>query len=123
MLLMHSCGGMSGVLHFPISQEWLLTISVFVVCAHDFMVTIYLNLLMAATSIDVEHLFSHGRLLLSHVHSHLSPQSVHVLLCLCAWCKLGLVKDDDVLAVAAMPDIPGDDDMELEDSWDIILLD
>jgi len=86
------------------------------------MVTIYLNLLMAATSIDVEHLFSHGWLLLSHVHSHLSPQSVHVLLCLRAWCKLGLVKDD-VLALAAMPDIPGDDDMELEDSWDIILLD
>jgi len=87
------------------------------------MVIIYLNLLVAATSIDVERLFSRGRLLLSHVRSHLSPQSVCVLLCLGAWCKLGLVKDDDVLAVAAMPDIPGDDDMELEDGWDIILLD
>ena len=45
------------------------------------------------------------------------------LLCLGIWSKLGLVKDVDVLAVAAMPDVPGDEDAELEDSWDIILLD
>ncbi|KIM61213.1 hypothetical protein SCLCIDRAFT_122590, partial [Scleroderma citrinum Foug A] len=65
---------------------------------------------------------SHGRLLLSHVHSCLSPQSICALICLDAWSKLGLVKNSDVLKVSAMPDIPGDGEMVLEDEWDAIEL-
>ena len=75
-----------------------------------------------ATSIDVERLFSHGRLLLSHVHSRLSPQSIRALICLGAWSKIGLVKDSDVLKVSAMPDIAGQGEMVLEDGWDAIEL-
>ncbi|KIM58132.1 hypothetical protein SCLCIDRAFT_128912, partial [Scleroderma citrinum Foug A] len=76
-----------------------------------------------ATSVDVERLFSHGRLLLSHVHSCLSPQSVRALLCLGAWSELNLVKSADVLKVGAMPDIPGHEETVLDDGWDHILFD
>jgi len=37
---------------------------------------------------------------------------------------LGLVKDSDVTAITALPDVDEDceDDLELEDGWDAILL-
>ncbi|KIM62603.1 hypothetical protein SCLCIDRAFT_119195 [Scleroderma citrinum Foug A] len=75
-----------------------------------------------ATSVDVERLFSHGRFLLSHVRSHLSPQSIRALLCLGAWSELNLIKSDDVLKVGAMPDIPGHEEAVLDNGWDDILL-
>jgi len=40
-------------------------------------------------------------------------------MCLGNWSKLGYVKDKDVLAVAALPDIEGDKE-ELPDRWDAI---
>ena len=48
-------------------------------------------------------------------------------MCLGDWSLLGLVKDSDVLAVAALPDadiVEGDDenDIELEAGWDSINL-
>lgn len=66
-----------------------------------------ISLLNVATSVDVEQIFSHGRLLLSHVRSRLSAQSVHALLCLGSWSLLGLVKGQDVMAVAVMPEVVG----------------
>ncbi|KAG2084069.1 uncharacterized protein F5147DRAFT_589632, partial [Suillus discolor] len=74
-----------------------------------------------ATSVDVERIFSRGRLLLSHVRSRLSSQSIHALLCLGCWSLMGLVKDKDVLAVAMLADVEGDKDA-LDDGWDNIQL-
>ncbi|KIL00688.1 hypothetical protein PAXRUDRAFT_129274 [Paxillus rubicundulus Ve08.2h10] len=73
-----------------------------------------------AMSIDVEHLFSHGHLILSHIHSHLSAQSTHALLCLGTWSKLRLIKDKDVAKVSSLPEIEGDDEVDLVDGWDCI---
>ena len=67
---------------------------------------------LLATSIDVECLFSCGRLLLSHVHSCLSVDSTQALLCLGAWSHLGLVKNEDVLKVGALPEVDEEDEME-----------
>ena len=76
-----------------------------------------------ATSVDVERVFSHGRLILSHVRSRLSAQSTHALICLGKWSVLGLVKDSDIQAVAAMKNIQGDEEVDLEDGqWDDTLL-
>ncbi|KAL4067459.1 putative AC9 transposase [Scleroderma yunnanense] len=61
-----------------------------------------------STSIDIEQLFSHGCLLLSHIHSQLSAY------------QLKLVKDDDVRTVSEMQDVQGNDEVELEDEWDSI---
>lgn len=71
-----------------------------------------------ATSVDVERLFSCGRLLLSHVRSRLTAQSTRALLCLGYWSRLNLVKTDDVVKVSLLPDIA--DEQELEDGWDRI---
>jgi hypothetical protein len=73
-----------------------------------------------ATSVDVEHVFSRGRLLLSHVRSRLSVQLTHSLLCVGNWSRYGFIKDSDIDAAAMMHDI--DEDEELKDGWDKILL-
>ena len=59
--------------------------------------------------------------MLSHVHGRLSAQLTQALLCLGSWSLLGLVKDTDVLAVAVLDDVEGDEELELDDGWDSIL--
>ena len=78
--------------------------------------------LFLATSVDVERVFSRGRLILSHVRSRLSAQSTRALLCLGNWSLLGYIKDSDVEVVARMPDVEGDEEEELGEGWDSILL-
>ena len=70
-------------------------------------------------SINVEHLFSRGHLLLSHVHSRLSVQSTHTLLCLGIWSKLKLIQDANVKAVSELPEAL-DGEEGFENSWDTI---
>ena len=48
---------------------------------------------LTATSVDVERVFSKGRLILSHVRNGLSVQSTRALMCIGAWSRMGLVKD------------------------------
>ncbi|PPR06541.1 hypothetical protein CVT26_000704 [Gymnopilus dilepis] len=74
------------------------------------------------TSVDVERVFSRGRLILSHVRSRLNAQSTRALLCLGNWSLLGFVEDNDVIPVARMPDVEGDEEVELDEGWDRILL-
>jgi len=73
-----------------------------------------------ATSVDVERVFSRGRILLSHLLNRLSAQTTRSLMCLQAWSLLGYVKNKDVLAVTRLPETEGDDDEDLEDGWDDI---
>ena len=73
----------------------------------------------SATSVDVEHIFSRGRLLLSHTRNRMTAQTTRAVICLGAWSRLGLVKDDDVKAVTAQTD---DLEDEEDDGWEIIQL-
>jgi hypothetical protein len=73
-----------------------------------------------ATSVDVEHIFSHGWLILSHVHDRLSAQTMCALLCLGSWSLIGMVKDEDMLKVAILEDEEGEEEVELDDGWDVI---
>src|SRR5712672_2897994 len=73
-----------------------------------------------ATSVDVEHIFSKGRLLLSHVRNGLSAQSTQVLMCLGAWSRAGLVKDSNVMEAVRLPDVSGSE-AELNSEQDDIL--
>jgi hypothetical protein len=75
-----------------------------------------LKTLLSATSVDIEHIFSCGRLLLSHVCSQLSMQSTQALLCLGCWSQQGLVKHTDILAITALDDVEGDEEPLLDDS-------
>lgn len=72
-----------------------------------------------ATSVDVERVFSKGRILLSHIRSRLSVQSTRALMCVGAWSKLGFVKDKDVIEATRLPEIEGDEEEPAMD-WDTI---
>jgi len=72
------------------------------------------------TSVDVERVFSRGRLVLPHVRNRLSAQSTRALLCLGDWSRLSLVKDADVLAVTRLEQLPGNKDFLMDDGWDVI---
>ncbi|KIK82194.1 hypothetical protein PAXRUDRAFT_154329, partial [Paxillus rubicundulus Ve08.2h10] len=78
-------------------------------------------LTIPATSVDVERLFSHGRLLLTHVCSCLTTQSTCTLLCLGYWSQVGLIKTEDVQQVGKLPDVIGGE--ELVEGWDAINFD
>jgi len=72
--------------------------------------------------VDVERVFSQGRLLLSHIRSRLSVQSTRALMCLGVWSLLGFVRDSDVKAVVVLPELRADEDEgELDIHWDRIL--
>ncbi|GBE88185.1 hypothetical protein SCP_1204160 [Sparassis crispa] len=83
------------------------------------MVMSYLTI--SATSVDVERLFSKGRLLLPHICNGLSAQSIRALLCLGEWSRLGFVQVADILAVTLGLEGKGEDD-GLFDGWDAIIL-
>ena len=69
---------------------------------------------------DVERVFSQGRLLLSHIRSRLSVQSTRALMCLGVWSKLGFITDSDIkAAVVVLPELTGDEE-ELGINWDRI---
>ena len=68
-------------------------------------------------SIDVKQTFSQGQLLLLHIHSRLSVQSMRALLCVRVWSLMGYVKDEDVKAAAVLPEVNGEEE-ELATDWD-----
>jgi hypothetical protein len=71
--------------------------------------------------VDVERVFSQGRLVLSHIRSRLSVQSTRALMCLGVWSILGFITDSDVkAAVAVLPELIGDEEDELDINWDRI---
>ena len=72
-----------------------------------------------ATSVDVERVFSQGRLVLSHIRCSLSVQSTRALMCLGVWSLMGLVKDSDVTAVTVLPEVEGEEE-QLDLDWDAI---
>ncbi|KIK77753.1 hypothetical protein PAXRUDRAFT_165819, partial [Paxillus rubicundulus Ve08.2h10] len=78
-------------------------------------------LTIPATSINVECLFIHGYLIVTHTHSHLSAQSTCALLCLGAWSLIELVKTEDVLAVSTVEDVEGNEEA-LEDGFNSMTL-
>lgn len=80
-----------------------------------------LILLVSATSVDVERVFSRGRLILSHVRNRLSAQSTRAQLCLGYWSHLGLVRDNDVLGIAEKEDLMGPED-PLPNGWDKVVI-
>lgn len=67
---------------------------------------------LTASSVDVERVFSRGRLLLPHTRNRLSSESIRALMCLGAWSREGLVSREDLLKVAELPDLVGDDEVD-----------
>ncbi|KAF5337792.1 hypothetical protein D9758_016288 [Tetrapyrgos nigripes] len=78
-----------------------------------------------ATSTDVERVFSRGRFLLPYVRNRLSADSTRALICLGQWSLMDLIHDEDVLAVAKLPEVEDPEqeaeDIEMPDGYDDIL--
>jgi hypothetical protein len=77
-------------------------------------------ILLQATTVDVEWVFSQGRLILPYVCSRLSVQTTRALMCIGAWSNLGLVKDKDIKAAIGGEVIR--EEPELPVGWDAIKL-
>ena len=71
---------------------------------------------------DVERVFSRGRLILPYVRNRLSAQSTRAQLCVGNWSLRGYIHDSDVLAASLLPDVHGDEEEEFEEGWDRIVL-
>jgi hypothetical protein len=76
--------------------------------------------LISATSVDVERVFSKGRLVLSHVRNRLSVDSTRGLLCLGAWSKLGLINNHDIKIITSLPEVKKGEEEE-KDIYDMVL--
>ena len=76
----------------------------------------------SATSIDIEHIFSRSRLLLSHTQSRLSTQTTRAVLCVGQWSVCNLVKTEDIVVVSKMEDEDGEEE-EMDEGWDTITID
>jgi len=71
-----------------------------------------------ATSVDVERVFSCGRLVLPYVRGRLAVQSTCVSLCVGLWSSQGLVRNEDI--GAALGPEETEEEGELPMDWDII---
>jgi hypothetical protein len=82
----------------------------------------YILMSFLATSVDVERVFSRGRLMLTHTRSRLSAETSRAILCLGTWSSLDMVKTSSLAAsLRGIPDAAaGDIDMLMEDGWDAI---
>ena len=70
---------------------------------------------------DVERVFSKGRLLLSHVRSRMNAQTTRAVLCVGAWSRAGYVKSADLRKAAQAADVDDEDgQFKLAPGWDRI---
>jgi len=90
------------------------------VSQRQFIILSLMLILLVATTVEVEHTFSQGRLVLPHIRNHLSSQSTCTLMCVGNWSLVGLVKGKDILSVLG-DELIGDED-ELPEGWDKICL-
>jgi hypothetical protein len=65
--------------------------------------------------VDVERIFSKGRLLLPHVRNQLSAESTRSLICLNNWTKLGYVKQEYLKDASKLPEVVASE-TEMDDS-------
>ena len=63
----------------------------------------------AASSVEVERVFSRGRLLLTHTRNALSPESMHAVMCLGQWSLLDMIDEEDLKKVSHLPEVEGED--------------
>ena len=68
--------------------------------------------------VNVEHVFSHGCLVLPYVHGCLAVQSTRASLCVGLWSLQGFVKQVDLRAVLDAREVEEEDELPMD--WDAI---
>lgn len=116
---MASCGGMRDAPLFLACLVWLGIISRSQVSLSSALLALMLISCPLATTVDVERVFSRGRLVLPHVRNRLAVQSTRASLCVGIWSSLGLIEDSDIRKSVGKDDVVGEED-DLPDGWDAI---
>jgi hypothetical protein len=97
MWRMHSYGSMSAMQSVNNYHPWLIITSLFPSTSLIFSHLSWMQKpLSIATTVNIEHVFSHGCIVLPYVHNHLTVQFMHISLCIILWSFQGLVKDADI---------------------------
>jgi hypothetical protein len=65
-------------------------------------------------------MFSHGRLILPHVHNCLAVESMHTSICVGLWSSQGLVRDIDITTSLSIDGIEEKPEDGLSMDWDVI---
>lgn len=74
-----------------------------------------------ASSVEVERVFSRGRLLLTHTRNRMTAQTTRAVMCVASWSLAGYVQSEDAKKIAQLDDVDLDgSDFEMEDGWDKI---
>ncbi|KAF5309387.1 hypothetical protein D9619_012291 [Psilocybe cf. subviscida] len=74
------------------------------------------------TSVNVERVFSQGRILLSHLRNRLSSATIRASMCVGEWSRMGFVRTQDITATAVLEDVEEGEDEYLELDWDKICI-
>lgn len=75
-------------------------------------------MVLSASSVAVERMFSQGRLLLSHLRNRLEGQTTRALLCLGEWSQLKLIDPKDLKRTGQLPDVEDNEEEELPEGWE-----
>jgi len=96
---------------FPTCTKWLSITILFYISSYFYIIFLSLiyGTILTGTFVDMEHVFSQGRLLLPYIHNRLSSESMRALLCLGDWCRCGLMKDSNIKSAALLPDVTGEE--------------
>lgn len=76
---------------------------------------------MIATSVDVERVFSKGRLSISYLRNRLSVQTTRALLCLNVWINKGFLLDKEMVGwIQGQAVVMSEDEDDVAEGWDTI---
>ncbi|KAF7776710.1 hypothetical protein Agabi119p4_5103 [Agaricus bisporus var. burnettii] len=76
-------------------------------------------LVIPATSVKVERIFSEGRSLLSHTRNRLASESTRALMCLGEWSISGFIKESDMLKVLKAGGEGSEDEIDMYEDEDV----
>ena len=72
-------------------------------------------------TVDVERVFSRGRVVLSYLWNRLNVQTVRALICVDEWIKAGIIKEKQMHdCLRALKEVEDDDEADVGDGWDDI---
>lgn len=90
-------------------------------CKSFLLITYHFLNAMIATSVDVERVFSKGRLSISYLRNRLSVQTTRALLCLNVWINKGFLLDKEMVGwIQGQAVVMSEDEDDVAEGWDTI---
>jgi hypothetical protein len=118
-------GGMNVESHILTFIIWYWITLLYQVCLFNYTLFLSTNILptFLATSVDVEQVFSQGCIILLHLRSQLSVQSIRTLICIGEWSCMGYIKGSDFRIAVVLPEVSiSEKESGLVNGWDSIVV-